>query len=127
MKQHFEEYKKNLMPNGGEPLLQRTQQVVRFDPDNPHHLEVVDLLFFTDDIHPQPDKGKIEEHIEWCYKQEELKMRRASIGIRFKLEGKYNDIQSMVRDKIVRWRMAVHRISMQKTEMRKVLHLPRTG
>lgn len=116
MKEEFQHFKRATMQNGGEPLLQKTKQVVVFDPNNVDHMEAARLLFFVDD--PMPERAKVQAHIDWCHRQEELKVRKSVIAFRFKLEAPYHDVPSMVNAKIVKWAMELH--------LRRMTGLPRT-
>lgn len=123
MREHYEVFKKAVMQNGGEPLLQHTKIEVIFDPDNVEHMEAARLLYFLKD--PMPDKSSVIEHMDWCYRQEEYKIKRLALGIKFKLEPPFHDVRSMVVAKIVDWAMRLHQRKMgQKHEF---IRLPKTA
>lgn len=125
MREEFQELMRRTAPNAGQPLLQKTKQEVVFDPYNPDHMEAARILFFFEDT--MPDKAKVKEHIEWCYRQEEQKMRKHNLTIKFRLEPPFHDVRSMIVSRIVNWAMDLHTKRYGPAPKARVLKLPRTN
>lgn len=105
MKERFQEFKRNTMQNGGEPLLQKTKIEVVFDPNNLAHMEAVRVLFFPEKNSETDKRAKLE------------------LTFKFKIEPPYHDMRSMVCAKIVENVMRIHKRRMSQKPSAQVVPL----